>query len=145
MTDKKRPKIGLGVMVFNGQKVLLAKRKNSHGEGMWCCPGGHLEWGERFEECAKREVLEETGVEVDDVEIVGITNDITEEWDTHYITICTKGGKWKGEPQVVEPEKNIKVGWYPLDDLPLPLFPATRKMIFNFREGRIYDPEEQED
>ncbi len=53
-----RPKVGVGVIVVKEGKVLLLQRKNSHGSGTWCFPGGHLEYGESLEECAKREVLE---------------------------------------------------------------------------------------
>jgi len=60
----KKPKVGVGIIVIKDNKVLLGKRKNSHGEGSWCFPGGHLEFNESLENCAKREVLEETGIEI---------------------------------------------------------------------------------
>ncbi len=44
--ENKRPKVGLGVLIFKDGKVLLGKRKGAHGEGTWCPPGGHLEFGE---------------------------------------------------------------------------------------------------
>lgn len=50
------------------------------------CPGGHLEYGETFTECAKREVLEETGLEVGDIKFLVATNDVFGE-GKHYITI----------------------------------------------------------
>ena len=55
------------------------------------CPGGHLEYGESFAECAKREVLEETGLDVDNFEFLAATNDIFGT-GKHYVTIlliCT--------------------------------------------------------
>ena len=58
-----RPKIGFGVIVIKDNKVLLGKRKNAHGEGFWCFPGGHLEFNEEIGDCAVREVKEETGIE----------------------------------------------------------------------------------
>ena len=73
MSDKKFPKIGIGVMIENDEgDVILGLRKGSHGEGEWCFPGGHLDFGETIFEAAKREVKEETGL---DVEILG-----WEEW-----------------------------------------------------------------
>ena len=65
----------------------MGKRKGSHGEGTWSVPGGHLEFGETIENCAKREVYEETGLVITDVTVAGITNDIFSEEETHYITI----------------------------------------------------------
>ena len=59
-----RPKVGVGVIIIKDGKVLLGKRKNAHGEGSWSFPGGHLEFNEELFDCAKREVLEETGIKI---------------------------------------------------------------------------------
>lgn len=56
------PKVGVGIMVMKNGKVLLGKRKGSHGTGKYAWPGGHMEHMESFEECAKREVREETEI-----------------------------------------------------------------------------------
>ena len=45
-----RPKVGLGVMVIKDGKVLMCKRKSSHGTGEWAWPGGHVEHVESFEQ-----------------------------------------------------------------------------------------------
>ena len=51
-----RPLVGLGVLVFRGGKLLIGQRRGSLGAGEYALPGGHLEHGEEFEECAVREV-----------------------------------------------------------------------------------------
>ena len=56
MSELQRPKVGVGVMIFKNGKVLLGKRKGSHGEGEFALPGGHLEYMEGFANCASREV-----------------------------------------------------------------------------------------
>lgn len=56
------PKVGVAVFVISDSKIVLGKRKNAHGQGAWASPGGHLEFGETLEACAKRELLEETGL-----------------------------------------------------------------------------------
>ena len=48
------PKVGVGVMVLKDGKVLLTRRKGSHGAGEYSFPGGHLEYMESFEDCARR-------------------------------------------------------------------------------------------
>ena len=52
-----RPKVGVGVIVVKEGKVLLQRRRGAHGEGTWGFPGGHLEFKESWEECAKRETF----------------------------------------------------------------------------------------
>ncbi|KAJ5527704.1 hypothetical protein N7513_011863 [Penicillium frequentans] len=80
------PQVGVGVLVFNKEgQVVLGRRKNSHGAGTWAFPGGHLEFGESFEDCAAREVLEETGLEVSDIHFLTTTNDVMVEDGKHYI------------------------------------------------------------
>ena len=53
-----RPLIGVAAIVIKDKKVLLGKRKNAHGAGTWAFPGGHLEFNESIEACAKREVFD---------------------------------------------------------------------------------------
>lgn len=82
MTDEKTIKVGLGLYILNDRgQVLLGLRKAKHGEGTWCPPGGHLEYGESFEEGAVREAFEETGIRVNpaDVRVAGVTNDFFTE------------------------------------------------------------------
>jgi 8-oxo-dGTP diphosphatase len=67
MQQEQRPKVGVGVMIFKDGKVLLGKRKSSHGDGEYAWPGGHMEYMESFEECAKRETMEETGMQIRNV------------------------------------------------------------------------------
>lgn len=74
MAGKKRPKVGIGVLVFKKGKALLAKRKGSHGRGEYAFPGGHLEFGESIEECAKRECREEAGIEIKNVRFLRLLN-----------------------------------------------------------------------
>ncbi|MCA9385249.1 NUDIX domain-containing protein [Candidatus Dojkabacteria bacterium] len=114
--------VGVGVFIVKNKKFLLGKRKNAHGEGSWCTPGGHMEKGESFQAAGIREVEEETGLIVSNLNIMGVTNDIFEKEDKHYITIhliCTID---KGEPTLCEPEKCEKWEWFSTETMPDNLF-----------------------
>ncbi len=55
------PRVGVAVLIHRGEHLLLIQRKNVHGAGSWSTPGGHLEYGETPEECARLKAKEETG------------------------------------------------------------------------------------
>jgi 8-oxo-dGTP diphosphatase len=123
MEQQNRPKVGTGVFIINNENQLLfLLRKGSHGEGSWCIPGGHLEFGESFLDSAKREVKEETGLKIKDIEVVGVTNDLFAKEKKHYVTIFMKALGWQGTPKIMEAEKCTKMGWFDLNNLPSPLF-----------------------
>ena len=99
----KRVQVGVGVFVKRKGKILVGKRKGSHGAGTWALPGGHLEPGESFEACCKREVLEETGLIINNISPVVFTNDVFRDESLHYITLFFKSDYKSGEATVAEP------------------------------------------
>ncbi len=117
-----RPKVGVGVFIVRDGKVLLGKRKNAHGEGTWCPPGGHLEFGETWEECCRRETREEAGIEITNVRFVTATNDVNHEWGTHYITLMLVADYLSGDVTVCEPNKCETWEWFGWENFPSPLF-----------------------
>lgn len=132
-----RPKVGIGVVVVKDNKVLFGKRKNAHGDGAWCYPGGHLEYGESWEECSHREVMEETGIKIKNLRFGAITNDIFKSEKKHYITICMIADFDSGEVKVMEPHKCERWEWFEWDKLPSPLFlPITNQLKAGFNPLR---------
>src|SRR3989338_2958761 len=99
------PRIGVGVFVRNSSsgKILIQKRIGAHGAGTWILPGGHLEFNESIESCAKREAKEEFGIEVINVKVLGITEDPMPQENKHYITIFVDSELQSGsEPKIME-------------------------------------------
>jgi 8-oxo-dGTP diphosphatase len=135
--EKEKPKVGVGVMVFKDRKVLLGKRKNSHGTGEYAWPGGHMEYMESFEQCAKRELKEETGIEIENIKFLRLLN-FKDYAPKHYIDIGLTADWKSGEPQILEPEKCESWGWYDLNDLPNPLFKSLPSYFEALKTGRIF-------
>lgn len=124
-----RPKVGLAVIIIRDNKVLLGRRKNAHGAGSWCFPGGHLEFNEEFSECAQREVREETGLRLTNIKPAAFTNDIFTQEGKHYITLFFTAECDSGEPQLLEPDKCEGWAWFPWDNLPQPLFLPIQNLL----------------
>ena len=123
------PRIGVGVIIRKDGKYLLGKRRNAHGDGSWSFAGGHLEFGETVEECARRETAEETGIELGEVRFAGYTDDLFQEEGKHYVTMFVLSEWRAGEPQTLEPEKCEGWQWFEWDDLPTPLFLPIRNLL----------------
>lgn len=120
---------GIGVIVLQKGKVLLGKRINSHGEGTWSFPGGHLEMFETWEECARREVFEEANLKVNSLKFVAVTNDIFQIEKKHYVTIFLIADSFEGILKVKEPDKCERWEWFEWDNLPSPLFLPIQNLI----------------
>jgi 8-oxo-dGTP diphosphatase len=130
-------KVGIGVFVFKDGKVLLGKRKGSHGSGEYSGTGGHLEYMESFESCAMRETKEETGIEIENIRFLCITN-LKAYAPKHYIDIGMIADWKSGEPQILEKEKCDGWGWYDIEDLPQPLFGCLNNYVEAIKTGRTY-------
>eukprot|EP00268_Persea_americana_P029035 TRINITY_DN2810_c0_g2_i6.p1 TRINITY_DN2810_c0_g2~~TRINITY_DN2810_c0_g2_i6.p1 ORF type:complete len:198 (+),score=40.87 TRINITY_DN2810_c0_g2_i6:124-717(+) len=87
-----QPRVGVAVFVVKGKSVLLGKRlshSNACSTTSFALPGGHLEFGESFEECGVREVKEETGLDIENVEFLTVTNNVflDDPKPSHYVVI----------------------------------------------------------
>jgi len=116
--NNKKPRIGAGIIVLKDNKALLGKRKGSYGENSWNFPGGHLNFYEDIKDCAKREVMEKTGIKIKNLRLGPFTNDFFKKESTFYVIAEYKSGKVK----LMEPKKCEKWDWFSWDNLPKPLF-----------------------
>jgi 8-oxo-dGTP diphosphatase len=82
------PQIGIGIILLRGDDVLLIRRGRPPGAGQWSLPGGKQELGETAEAAARRELLEETGLECGTLTMVAhadsITHDAAGRIEYHY-------------------------------------------------------------
>lgn len=114
MTDAVRPSLATSAAVFRGPLVLLARRAANPGAGLWSLPGGRVEAGETLAEAARRELMEEVGVEAEIVGLASALDVIIKDADgalkAHYVVVA-HAALWRaGEPQV-GPEA-AEVGWF---------------------------------
>lgn len=140
-TTEKIPRIGVATVILKEDYsevpiVLLGLRisKKNHGHNDWCLPGGKLDWREELEACARRETLEECGLELEEVALLDITNDYWEEADQHFITMyyVSKRKNDADEPKLLEPEKCVRWQWFRTDELPANLMKGTLQALDKF-------------
>lgn len=134
---ERRPLVGVGVTILRAGRVLLGRRRGSHGAGEYATPGGHLDWLESLEACARRETREECGLELCDVRFQFVAN-VTRYAPRHYVHVGLLAAAPQGDPLVLEPDKCEGWAFYALDALPEPLFEMTRLALVALREGRVF-------
>lgn len=127
--ENQRPKVGVCVLIVKNSEFLMGKRKGSHGEGTWAPPGGHLEFGESIEDCARREVMEETGLNIKNIRKVTFTNDILLEENKHYVTCTVLAEYDSGELVIKEPHKCERWEWFSVSDFPEPMFIPVQNLL----------------
>jgi 8-oxo-dGTP diphosphatase len=85
------PIVGVGAVVIDGDHVLLIRRGQEPMKGQWSLPGGVLEVGETLLDGVRREVLEETGLEVEPVALIEVLDRIVRDEDGrvqfHYVLV----------------------------------------------------------
>ncbi|XP_038875644.1 nudix hydrolase 1-like [Benincasa hispida] len=130
------PRVAVVVYILKGNSVLLGRRLSSTGDSShstFALPGGHLEFGEAFDECAVREVKEETGLDIEKTEFLTVTNNpfLNDPKPSHYVTIFMRAvlSDPLQLPQNLEPSKCGGWDWYDWDHLPNPLFWPLEKMV----------------
>ena len=122
-------RVGVGVFIFKEGSFLMQQRKGAHGSGSWSVPGGHLEFGESFEETVRREVTEETTLRIKNIRFGAVTNDLFADEDKHYVTIWMISDYESGTEYITEPDKCIGQAWHTFDDLPSPLFLPWKELL----------------
>ena len=134
-----RPFVGVGVVVFRGDDVLLIRRGKPPRKGSWSLPGGMQEVGETVYEAGIREVFEETGVEIEVLGLVDVVDSIRRDADGrvefHY-TLADLAAEWlDGEARAGSDADGIR--WLPIDDIgDLGLWSETVRIVRQGRELR---------
>jgi 8-oxo-dGTP diphosphatase len=150
MNEEKPKKVGIGfgVMILDSKgRILLGKRHEDPNKAdsafkvsdVWTMPGGKLDYGESFEEGAKREVKEETGMTLNNPKVICVNQDKNEY--AHFITIGLFSNEYEGYPDVMEPDEITEWKWFELNNLPKNLYFPSAKVLENYRQQKFYMPE----
>jgi 8-oxo-dGTP diphosphatase len=136
-TSDEKPKVGIGVLIFKDGKILLGKRKNRHGDGEYSFTGGHLEYMQSFEDCAKQETLEESGIKIKNVKFLCLGNKNYYP-PRHEVYIGVTADWEEGVPETFPDERIGDWNWYDLDNLPAPLFKFAQLSVDAYKSGTNY-------
>jgi len=115
-----RPMVGVGAIIIEGGRVLLVERGQEPQKGCWSLPGGLVEIGEHLKDAVRREVFEETGLEIEPLPVFEVFERILRDEagrpEYHYVLIdylCrVRGGELKAASDVV------RAAWVSRADLP---------------------------
>jgi ADP-ribose pyrophosphatase YjhB (NUDIX family) len=123
------PKVAVGVIVAIDGRVLLCRRDLEPGRGRWSFPSGYVDAGEPVQAAARREVWEETGLEVEVERLVGVYD--SPNRPVVYVVYSGRavGGELRAREEVQE------VGYFDLDVLPVLAFEHDTRILADWRQG----------
>jgi 8-oxo-dGTP diphosphatase len=122
------PKLAVAVIIFRDDRVLLGKR-GMHGRepGKWSFPAGFVERGERVEDAAVRETREETGLQIEIDDLIGLFSETGDP-----VVLAVYGGHiLDGEPHAAD--DLTELGWYRFTDLPELAFSRDQQILDAWR------------
>lgn len=122
------PKVAATCIVERDGKLLLVRRGNEPGYGLWSLPGGYVDRGEVVEEAAAREVMEETGLEVEIENLIGLFSEAGQPVMVAAFAARELGGQLESGPETLD------VGFFSPDELPPLAFPRD-ELIWSRRRA----------
>lgn len=113
------PRVGVGVVILQGGRVLLVKRGAPPGQGKWSLPGGLVWLGESVEAAAVREALEECGLKVRLLGLAGVVDRVIRDAEGriryHYVLVDYLAVPEAGEARAGSDAADLR--WVPVDEL----------------------------
>lgn len=137
--DQRRPCLGVGAIAVSGGRLLLVRRAKEPGRGLWSLPGGHVEGGEYLADALRREVKEETGL---DVEVGGLAGIFEVLGEAHLVVLDFTVNVTGGQPR--PGGDALEARWVDLDAVPA--LPCTPRFVETLRAwGVLPSAHEQRD
>jgi ADP-ribose pyrophosphatase YjhB (NUDIX family) len=129
------PRVGCGAAILRAGRILLVQRRRPPEPLHWGLPGGKVDWLEPVAGAVVREIAEELDIRLTGLRLLCVVDQIDPAGAEHWVSPVYAASTFSGEPRLVEPEKHLAFGWFPLDDLPAPLTAATRAAIAALSAG----------
>jgi 8-oxo-dGTP diphosphatase len=107
--------VSIDAVIAKDNKLLLIKRGLNPFKDFWALPGGYVSWDESVEDTVKREIKEETNLDVSNIKLIGVYS-LPERHPKQVINIAFLAEKVKGYVKVGDDALDFK--WFSLDQLP---------------------------
>jgi mutator protein MutT len=111
----KNPKPTVDIIVTDGERIILVKRGNEPFKGQWVFPGGFVDYGEKVEDAALRELQEETGVEAKIQTILGVYSKPDRDPRAHHISVAFVAQYISGQPRGADDAG--EAAWFEINNL----------------------------
>jgi 8-oxo-dGTP diphosphatase len=126
----RNPAVGVAVVVLDGEAILLGRRNRGPYAGRWCIPCGYVEWDEDVRNAARRELREETGLEVELAEVVAVHSNFHDR-AKQTVGVWFLGHIAGGVPRASDDLDQL--GYFPLAHPPQLAFPTDAEVIAALR------------
>lgn len=134
-----QPVVGIGAVIIKEGKIALIKRGNEPARGKWTIPGGLVELGESTEEAVIRETLEETGLTVENPQLIDVVSNVDLDGEGkikyHYVIIDYSVHVLNGTASASSDA--VELQWVPLDQVESYDLTASFRLFFRHNRGKM--------
>lgn len=117
MTASSNPRIRVAAAIVRDDAIFLVRHEKD-GKGYWMLPGGGVQWGEEMPAALRRELIEETGYEIEVGPLLLVKESIHPEGERHLVHIVLKATIVGGSPQPSQDPRVVEAAWIPMTDFP---------------------------
>jgi len=128
------------ILLTQNNSILLLKRSatSSFAPNHYSLPGGRVEKNETFRQALVREVQEELGITIDELQLAFAHSFYRNGTENELVAFIFECCDWKGNIINCEPLKHSELKWFDLNHLPEPMIPAHKNALLLIKEKQLY-------